>query len=651
MRRPFPALLWLVILAPLSGSGCANFVETRAISAFAKALDEGNVETLKDSTSSRFNEKSLRLPSAIEDLAILRLPKGDVEVVEVDEVSATEKRVTVEIGESRQKLRYRLLREPESRQWVVDDVFIRQKKDGVSSTRPVTELMDLVSSVREFLAAWGGGYREDMLQLADERLATVLSELPRPWLQKLAEQAIGDRAGDTKIRPEAQIDDDVAVVRLPRKSGQMLISFRRTDQRWLISDLAVESRRDKDHIPSVKQFATAMLTATRFLEAYSRNDKTALQPVTTPAFFEHSITPATLSLLPLPDSSVAAADFQIRLSGGVADFVVNRAEDIVKLSLTRVEGEDSETPTQFLVEDVTLYDLETRDEKRLSALFMSHALVDVFSEALSSRDFDTVRFMSTSDFQTRVWSLLDAPLLQRLPLPEIEAVPARITATLFMGAVTNVTVEQGQRVLVYVLRDQDGELLVDDVLLPVEGRPRSLKENLEAYIPVIQFGVAIRRGDLDALQRTSSNSLNGMVWHQVKQIPALPRHPADHLAAPLSGLESSGNEAVVTLGDDRFGARVLLVRQGEANGFVVDDIRLIAGPEESQRTDMKSALRFELSRFRRPNEQLEDIRKPAQSRIIRRESLDAPVSEVIEPAGGAVTPASGPLPEFTPPGE
>ena len=103
--------------------------------------------------------------------------------------------------------------------------------------------------------------------MADPEFGTLLGSLPDEYLMRLAKQAIGDRA-DTKVRPEAQMDEDVALVKLPGKSGQMIISFTKIRDQWLISDLAVESRKDKDHISSVKQMATVLQSASVFLNSY-----------------------------------------------------------------------------------------------------------------------------------------------------------------------------------------------------------------------------------------------------------------------------------------------------------------------------------------------------------------------------------------------
>ena len=42
---------------PFAFSGCANLVESRTIAAFSEALQEEDVYSLRDVTSSRFEEK------------------------------------------------------------------------------------------------------------------------------------------------------------------------------------------------------------------------------------------------------------------------------------------------------------------------------------------------------------------------------------------------------------------------------------------------------------------------------------------------------------------------------------------------------------------------------------------------------------------
>lgn len=581
---------------PFAFSGCANLVESRTIAAFSEALQEEDVDSLRDVTSSRFEEKSLRHEDSVKDFSVLRIPKGDIEIVDVDHISETEKRVTGQIGKSKsRRLRYRLVRDEETGKWVVDDVYIKKQKNGVESTRAVTELMDLVTTVREFIDAWDTGSRSSILRMADPEFGTLLGSLPDEYLMRLAKQAIGERA-DSNVRPEAQMDEDVALVRLPGKSGQMIISFTKIRDQWLISDLAVESRKDKEHISSVKQMATVLHSASVFLDSYSVGNKKKLKTVTMKSFFENSLEPAILSTVQLPTASQAASTYQVKLQSGFADFMVATEHELVKLSLSKIEGEDSNTAAKYLVDDVTIYEIDGNQEKRLSAMFLSHAMVELYAEALSLRELETVKMMSTPEFKQRVWHRVNGQLMMQLPMPEIENAKPRILTTVFMGAVTEVTVRQGSRALVYVLQDRDGELLVKDVLLPVSGRPNSLCKTLETMVPVVQFANALSTQSIDHLQQLSSRDLNRKVWHRAKQLPSIGLKLHEHFAVPLMSLDMNDDLAIVSLGDDQYGAKVKLVREGER--FVVDDVKMIAGSEIRQRIDLKEAMQFELSRFR-----------------------------------------------------
>lgn len=595
--------------------GCGSFVETRAITAFTEALQEEDLTELKARTSSRFDAKALRLPESVDDFAILRLPTGDMEITSVDDVSDDRKLVSVKFEKTRQKFKYQLIRDPQTRKWVVDDVLITKKRDGVVSKKPVTELMDLMTRVREFLTAWDSGIRGEMLEVATPEFGEMLSLLPRGYLAKLAEKAIGDRASDRTFRPEAQIDDDVAVVRLPRRSGQMIISFQQMGGEWLISDMAIESRQDKDHVPSVRQLATALTSAVTFLTAYNAGDKEALKSVCQKSFYQGSLVPADLQTVPLPKPDEIVDTFEVKLHSGLADFVVPHGNELVKINIDRVEGEDSDTPDKFLVSDVTIYELEGNQEKRLSAMFLSHAIVDIFAEGLVTRDLNTVRLTSTPDFQKRVWKKLTARELLNLEMPEIEIAVPKIMTTVFMGAVTEVTVRQGSRALIYVLKDYEGALLVDDILMPVVSRPNSLKQTLEIMIPVDRFSQYIGKSDLRNLPLVSSRDLNVTVWHECTRLPEIGVKPSEHFEVPLTTLQVKDDKAVAVLGDDRYGARVLLTK--ERGMFVIDDVLLISGPESRQRIEMKNEMRLELSRFR-GNRPTKTVGTPQQTSRTRR---------------------------------
>ncbi len=589
----------LILLAGglLSVCGCANMVESRAITAFTQALQEQDTSKARDLASDRFEQKALRLDESIDDFAVLRLPKGEINIVSVEEISENEKRVVAEVGERKERIKYRLTRDAGTRKWVVDDIHIRQKKGNIVSTRSVTELMDLVTSVREFLKSWSRGGKADMLALAAPELADVLKELPPEYIASLAKMTLGDKAPDQKIKPEAQIDDDAAVVKLSRKSGQMLISFRKEQGHWLIRDVAVENKTEKEkQIPSVRQLAIAMHAAVEFLDAYAVGDKERLKNVSKPNFFSGSLESSDLNLVRLPTASAAAPSYQLRLDSGVADFIVTQSQEVLKMNLLRVEGEDSKTAVRYLVNDVSIYDLEDNQEKRLSALFTSREIVDAFATALSERDLETLLLLATSDFKRRVWNRVDELLLSQLPLLDSDAAEPHVITTVFSGAVTEISVRQGGRVMIYVLHDKQGRLFIDDVMMPTAGRPNSLKQTLDVMVSMQRFNNALADENLNDLQRLSSRELNRFVWHTATTVPNIGMNPLEHLNLPLSKLEVDDVRATAVFGDDRFGSKVSFVREGEQ--LVVDDVQLIAGLEAKHRVAMRDAMRLELSKFR-----------------------------------------------------
>lgn len=186
------SLCWPAVwLSCLTFVGCAHVVETRTIELFTKALESGDLDKLKSATSTAFETRALRQEAALEDLKLLRLPTGDLEIDDVEDVSPTVKRVTVMVGETKQKLKYQLKLDPQTKKWVVDDIYLKQKKDGVTATKSVTEQMDLLLSVREFLDAWKDGDRDDVLRTVTPDFADSLRPLPPAYLNRLTQQVVG----------------------------------------------------------------------------------------------------------------------------------------------------------------------------------------------------------------------------------------------------------------------------------------------------------------------------------------------------------------------------------------------------------------------------------------------------------------------------
>lgn len=592
----------------LSLAGCAHIVETRAIKLFAEAVEQGNLDQLKTATSTNFEELALRQEVALEDMKILRLPTGEIEIVEVKEVSPTIKRVSVRVGESKQRLKYQLKLDPSTKKWVVDDIYLSQKHDGVSATKSVTEQMDLLLSVREFLDAWKNGDREAVLNSTTPEFAELLKPLPPAYLNRLTQQIVGRR---TTAKPRARLDDNIAYVQIPISVGELVLTLKRANSHWAVDEAAITSREEKDAIASTRQLAQITTTATAFLNAYHDANKDQLQTLCTTKFFTGSLLPANLSLVSLPGGDLPQSAVQIhvatsgiapsdteetrQLEGKHSDFVVESSTEVLKLSLVREDGADSSIGAKYLIEDVTVYDLASKQEKRLSALFTAHELVQLFAEALVSRDLEALKLSSSPDFKNRVWKGMQVGLLHELPLTEIEDAPPKVQSTVFNGAVTEVTVTQGSRALTYLLQDRQGELFVDDILMPTIGRPSSLKTTLELMHPILNFAAGSRLQHLNLLQRSSSRDFNRLVWHQTPTVPNVGLDVVQHLHAPLVSIEQTEDRAVIVLGDDKFGAQVTLVR--ESGQHVVDELVLISGTMPRDHVEMKRSLRMHIATY------------------------------------------------------
>ncbi len=593
----------------LLGQGCAHFVESQAIAHFTKAMQKEDLAALKAATSTPFEEKALRRSEAIDDLKILRLYPDSkdgknlkTEIVKVEDVSDHEKLVTVTVGESgMKKLQYRLARDNEKGKWVVDDVIVKQNKKDVTAAKSVTEQMDLLLSVREFLAAWEKGDRGAILATLTPESAKLLTELPTDQLKHLARNVAGNKSSSSKLKPEAHLDGSDAVVKLSRTDGDLVLVYRLRNDHWKVVDARHETKGNKGDVQSVIKTAGVLLAVNQFLNAYQSADKHTLQKCCTGTLFDKSLKAGDLKTFPLSAMPKTFESDQVHVASKTAEFIIREPSEMLKISLDRQNGEaDAETPAKYLVSDVTVFD--GAEEKRLATVFTSRAVMQLFSEALIRRDLDRVRLLSTTDFNQRVWEKLDTRRMAELRIPEIESVPPQILSTNYHGAVVEITVQQGTRVLAYVLRDWSGHVAVDDVLMPVLDRPNSLKTTLELTLPVQNLVLSLRTArpeaathmpQIEFLQTVSSKDFNRMVWTQTSRVPQFSQAALAYFEAPLTGIHQSDTEAQITYGDERFGARVMLTKEGSR--FVVDDVTLISGPEQGQRAELKPALKAEIA--------------------------------------------------------
>lgn len=585
----------VALLGVAAVSGCTNLMTARAIQTFADGVATGNLELVKASASDTFDEKALRQAEALDDLKILNLPKGKVSVASIEDVSPGEKKVTVEVGESKKRLLYKLTRKPGSREWLVDDIYLRQRKPGDEQpiTKSVTETMDLLLTVREFLDSWETGDRDEVLAVATPELRELLSDLSPVHLQQLTSQVVSTEQRGSH-RPEARIEQNRAVVMLPRVSGTLLIELSLNDDGWLVNDVAVDAHKDETHIRSTRRRAYILRAANRFLTAYEQQDLDGLEAVATDSFYRNSLAVADLSSVAIPTLRLLAAPYTVRVHEDQADLIIESPDGTYMLTMEEIEpGTYAEKVGNYKVDEVTIYDGDDSQVKRISALFTAQSILEIFSQALASRDVARLKQASTADFNATVWDHVDAELLNSLPMEEIESKPPRVVAAVFQGAVTEITVTQGTRALTYVLRDSNGRMVVDDVLLPVVDRPNSFKQNLRALIPVYGMARAFFQQDLAAARVHSNRLINQQVWEPLGGFPDLGLDVVQHLTLPVTALTMTEDRADLTLGRGELQTQLTLTRHDSR--FVISEATFITGPDPTQRVHLSRAGRLNLA--------------------------------------------------------
>ena len=102
--------------------------------------------------------------------------------------------------------------------------------------------MDLLLTVREFLEAWDEGNRQEVLQSATPDFKAALAELPPGFLAKMTRHVCQKKTRRSDFKPQAQLDEKTAVVRLARGDGETIATFQLIDDKWLVSDVAIDSK-------------------------------------------------------------------------------------------------------------------------------------------------------------------------------------------------------------------------------------------------------------------------------------------------------------------------------------------------------------------------------------------------------------------------
>ncbi|MCY2966074.1 MAG: hypothetical protein NT069_20990 [Planctomycetota bacterium] len=268
----------------------------------------------------------------------------------------------------------------------------------------------------------------------------------------------------------------------------------------------------------------------------------------------------------------------------------------MKINLERTANQTIHDVPRYVVDEVTIYELNSTQDKRLSSLYNSRHALDEFSQALARRDLSALLANSTHDFKDKVWQSTTNEHFAWMPLDEFSHGKLRVLQTLFKGPLTEILVEHGDTPVTYQLRDEEGQIRVDDVLVPAADYPQSLKATLEAMIPVANFALALEAGDMNRVRGVAARDFTRAVWVHLDAVPQFDPAPESYLKSRLTGISIQGNNATGALGNNRQGAQVRLTREG--GRYKVEDMTLIAGALPDERIALKRTIRTQLAEGR-----------------------------------------------------
>jgi hypothetical protein len=584
-------ILALVVLS--IASGCTHFREDRAITAFTDALAAGDLQQLKAVTSAGFEQKALRRSESLDDLQVLRLPEEPPAIVEVEDISDNEKHVSVTEAEGSTNLLYKLVFDKSSNRWVVDDIFTKQQQAGLSVSKPITEQMDLLLTIRDFLQRWEEDDREQVLEITTPEFQTDLKKLPAPWLARLTQQVVGNSERNKSKRhhkPQVAINGKEAVVRLPRTDGTLQLSMLRMNDTWKVDDAAIQARRDESAIRSVRNRARVISAGTQFVEAFRTRDRAELKKVSTAKLFETVLETSDLAAVSIPDIMLAPKDYELRATVDHATMLIPTPTSIVRIELEQPAADVEDK--QYRVSEVGLYDSAAESEMLLSAFFTATKQAIAFHDALLRSDRKALGRLSSHRFDQYVWSKALGLPIQLLPVGVVGTARTQVSRPDYQGSKTRVTVQHAKGESTFELMNAEGRLVVDDVLVGTTDRKRSLRTSLELAIPILSFATGVRENQVRNLQRICSDDFNRLVWNRAKTVPTVSTPVLSQLTKPIRTMRTQTNRAIVELGTKSSGAIVNLVR--EHQHWVIDEIDIINGVAPSQQVRLKKTMRAEM---------------------------------------------------------
>ncbi|MGB4709567.1 MAG: hypothetical protein WBH28_13950 [Fuerstiella sp.] len=579
-------------------------MEQRVVEQFTDALDEDNESALRRITSSRFEAKALRSEDVLSDLRVLHLPSGKLTVVEVKDEGEDRKEVIVK-EESGGKYQFHLVHDPVKSYWVVDDVMVRQRNNGTRITKSTTEVMDLLVTLRQFLKVWESGSREEILAMTSTDLTKSLSPLPDDWLKALTARIASSYEDGMARKPEANLDEEVAVVKLPSRNGHILLKISRESGEWLVDDVESINRREENRPGSVRRQADAINAVNGFLTAYLAEDHESLAKITDPVFYSSSLKLADLSLVKLPRPADVPAEFDIRAYEGQLTFMIPSGTEIIRLDL--VENPDAVVPmvvvgvdtpeknlSRFSVKEVTLYERSTQRQRTLSSVFTAPTRASLFLKALQQQDVSMLSQISTTEFSSGLWDRVSPEILTELSIPDFYGTGLTLQDSHSIAERTEIEFVTASGLLVSCkMLNQNGTLKVDDVQFPnQDGHVTSLRTRLELTLPIMEFAQAWSEKDLELLQKSCSSDFNRLVWGHLDAIPERFSLVAGQLRQPVLDTRITQERATVRLGRNAESAMTASLVM-EHGFWVVDEVRVAVRPGEL--VGVREKLRGEIS--------------------------------------------------------
>ena len=470
------AMLKTAALKPSIMDG--HVTENRAITQFTDALIEENEKAFRRSVSTRFEQRAMRSADAWKDLEIMKLPKVKLEID--DSTSVDENTFeTIAKDEKGTKYQFRIARDTEKRRWVVDDVLVRQQKKGTSATKSVSEVMDLLLTVREFLTTWQSNERSAILPALATSLREPLEQMPEPWMNRVVERVSSECESEMARRPEIQMNESDALVKMPSKNGYLLMKVAREGDHWLFSDIEVRQRKTDDHPGSVLRQARALNTVSQFLAAYGKEDKVTLKTLCDETFYSTSLEIGDLSMIHMPSAEHAPDDFEIRSFSGQLTIMVPDKTHIVQLDLATPKSDDRKAiqklaegsvETAFVIRDITIYDRQTRKQQKLESAFTAPIRAKLFVSALHEQNLPILKQLSTKEFSHGTWDRIDLALVSQLPLSEVPGGELTLQNTDVRGDTTEMEFISGSgQICSIIMRSENGTLNVDDIQLVLCG--------------------------------------------------------------------------------------------------------------------------------------------------------------------------------------